>query len=135
MYLQYVVSLTDLPYCRIGVDFHIEAFQICTQPFNLHLWDTAGQERFKSITSAYFRGAQSVILVFDVNDLKTLSATRKWLADAVKENAGQDLNVYLVGSKMDLMNRSGIVYKVRPLFRSSQDVPLLTSLLSYTDYA
>ncbi len=28
--------------------------------------NTAGQERFKTVTNSYFRGAQGVILIFDV---------------------------------------------------------------------
>ncbi len=29
-------------------------------------WDTAGQEKFRTIVQAYYRGADGVILVYDV---------------------------------------------------------------------
>ena len=32
----------------------------------LSQWDTAGQERFRTITSAYYRGADGIIMVYDV---------------------------------------------------------------------
>ncbi|MCB0370841.1 MAG: hypothetical protein KDD45_15820 [Bdellovibrionales bacterium] len=36
------------------------------------MWDTAGQERFRTITSAYYKSAQGIILVFDLKLRKTL---------------------------------------------------------------
>jgi Ras-related protein Rab-1A len=30
------------------------------------IWDTAGQERFRTITSAYYKGADGIIMVYDL---------------------------------------------------------------------
>ncbi len=35
----------------------------------LQIWDTAGSEAFRSIVSAYYRGANAVVLVFKIDDL------------------------------------------------------------------
>ena len=38
-------------------------------------WDTAGQERFRTITSAYYRGSDGIIMVYDVtNKVRQYSA-------------------------------------------------------------
>ena len=40
-------------------------------PTPAQIWDTAGQERFQSLGVAFYRGADSCVLVFDVNVAKT----------------------------------------------------------------
>ena len=31
-------------------------------------WDTAGQERFRTITNAYYKGADGIVIVYDINN-------------------------------------------------------------------
>ncbi|KAF1558410.1 Ras-related protein Rab-34, partial [Eudyptula albosignata] len=87
----------------IGVDFEMErpAASLLTSRTPPR-WDTAGQERFKCIASTYYRGAQAIVIVFDVNDVASLDHTRQWLADALKENNPSNVILFLVGSKKDL---------------------------------
>jgi len=33
--------------------------------FKIQLWDTAGQERFKTVTTAYYKGAGCIFIVYD----------------------------------------------------------------------
>ena len=42
--------------------------QIVNSIYNKNQWDTAGQERYKSITNAYYRGADAIIVVFDMTN-------------------------------------------------------------------
>ncbi|KAI4795805.1 hypothetical protein KUCAC02_029638, partial [Chaenocephalus aceratus] len=34
----------------------------------LQIWDTAGQERFRSVTHAYYRDANALLLLYDVTN-------------------------------------------------------------------
>ncbi|XP_031429355.1 ras-related protein Rab-34a isoform X1 [Clupea harengus] len=86
----------------IGVDFEMERFEVLGVPFSLQLWDTAGQERFKCIASTYYRGAQAIIIVFDLTDVSSLAHARQWLEDAMKENDPSSVMLFLVGTKKDL---------------------------------
>ncbi|KAK5888407.1 hypothetical protein CesoFtcFv8_014505 [Champsocephalus esox] len=87
----------------IGVDFEIERFEISGVPFSLQIWDTAGQEKFKCIATAYYRGAQVIITVFDMADIKSLDHTSQWLEEAMRENEPDSCFIFLVGTKSDLM--------------------------------
>jgi GTPase SAR1 family protein len=45
------------------------------------MWDTAGQEKFKNIVSAYYKGAQGILLVFDLGDPKSFQDIKNWLSE------------------------------------------------------
>lgn len=55
-----------------------------TLAFNSHRHihqDTAGQERFRTITSSYYRGAQGIIVVYDVSNRETFEALPRWMSE------------------------------------------------------
>jgi len=52
----------------IGIDFRYKVVARGDKKVRLEIWDTAGQERFKSITTSYLRGAQGILVVYDVTD-------------------------------------------------------------------
>lgn len=86
----------------IGVDFEMERFQVLGVPFTLQLWDTSGQERYKCIASTYYRGAQVVVIAFDVNNIGSFSHVRRWLEDSLEDNDPTAVQLFLVGLKKDL---------------------------------
>ena len=64
-------------------------------------WDTAGQERFKTITSAYYRGADCVILIYDVTDKSSFNHIPDWIDEVKKLNQDNPLMIVL-GNKADM---------------------------------
>eukprot|EP01084_Bolivina_argentea_P069457 126381_1 len=42
------------------------------------IWDTAGQERFQSLGRAFYRGVDSVVFVYDINDKESFYNVEKW---------------------------------------------------------
>nr|XP_009685712.1 PREDICTED: ras-related protein Rab-36 isoform X2 [Struthio camelus australis] len=70
----------------------------------INRWDTAGQEKFKCIASAYYRGAEVIITVFNLADIQTLDHTKQWLEDALRENEPDSSFIFLVGTKKDLVS-------------------------------
>mmetsp|Transcript_27052 Transcript_27052/g.55360 ORF Transcript_27052/g.55360 Transcript_27052/m.55360 type:complete len:109 (+) Transcript_27052:293-619(+) len=58
----------------IGVDFKVKMVKLRGKKVKMTIWDTAGQERFRTLTSSYYRGAQGIILVYDVTRKDTFDA-------------------------------------------------------------
>lgn len=69
----------------------------------LTIWDTAGQEKFRSLTSSYYRGAQGVVLVYDVTRPETFKDLKEiWLKELEVYADLDDLILMVVGNKIDL---------------------------------
>lgn len=68
-----------LPNFPAGVDFYTKALKMDGKVVSLQLWDTAGQERFQSVTKAYYRGAQGVILMYDITQEESFIAVKSWI--------------------------------------------------------
>lgn len=56
--------------------------------FTIIIRDTAGQERFRTLTTAYYRGAMGILLMYDVTSLESYNNLSYWLRNIqeVKEN-------------------------------------------------
>jgi Ras-related protein Rab-8A len=46
-----------------SIDFKHKNVEIDGRKVKLQIWDTAGQEKYRTITSAYYRSAQGILLV------------------------------------------------------------------------
>ena len=47
----------------------------------LQIWDTAGQERFRGLAKNYYRGADAVVLVYDVTCASSFIDVPSWLEE------------------------------------------------------
>jgi Ras-related protein Rab-8A len=94
-------SFTSSFIATIGIDFKIKSILIDDSKVKLQIWDTAGQERFRTITTAYYRGAMGVLLVYDVSDEKSFSNVANWMRQ-IDQNAADNVNRILIGNKCDV---------------------------------
>lgn len=90
----------------IGVEFGAKSVQVLGQSIKLQIWDTAGQERYRSVTRSYYRGAVGCLLVYDVTCRASYEHVAEWLSD-VRQLAGKEVVIMLVGNKSDLASQQG----------------------------
>ena len=85
----------------VGVEFLSKSYKINDKIFKIEMWDTAGQERYKSITSAYYKGAKGALLVYDTTSGQSFENISKWLSE-IKEKTNKETKLILIGNKIDL---------------------------------
>ena len=93
-------AFTESYISTIGVDFRFRTVKMDKKTVKLQIWDTAGQERFRTITSAYYRGADGIIMVFDVTSTDSFDHVNDWLKE-VNRYAAEGTVKLLVGNKCD----------------------------------
>jgi Ras-related protein Rab-8A len=94
-------SFTSSFITTIGIDFKIKSIMCGDAKVKLQIWDTAGQERFRTITTAYYRGAMGILLVYDVADESSFNNVRNWMRQ-IDQNAAENVNRVLIGNKCDV---------------------------------
>ncbi|KAI8644976.1 ras family-domain-containing protein [Parasitella parasitica] len=97
-------SFTPSFITTIGIDFKIRTIELDGKRIKLQIWDTAGQERFRTITTAYYRGAMGILLVYDTTDEKSFANVRNWFSN-IEQHASEGVNQILIGNKCDMEDK------------------------------
>ncbi|CAG8460079.1 11249_t:CDS:2 [Funneliformis mosseae] len=100
-------SFTPSFITTIGIDFKIRTIELDGKRIKLQIWDTAGQERFRTITTAYYRGAMGILLVYDVTDERSFKNIRNWFSN-IEQHASEGVNKILIGNKCDWVEKKAI---------------------------
>jgi len=85
----------------IGIDFKIRTIELDDKKIKLQIWDTAGQERFRTITTAYYRGAMGILLVYDITSMKSFENIKIWIKN-IEQHASEDVEKMILGNKCDM---------------------------------
>jgi Ras-related protein Rab-8A len=118
----------------------------------LQIWDTAGQERFRTITTAYYRGAMGILLVYDVTDERSFNSMsptprgasknthmyvhntrystnrpldiRTWFSN-VEQHATEGVNKILIGNKCDWEEKRAVSTEQGQALADELGIPFL----------
>uniref|UniRef100_A0A8V1AN77 small monomeric GTPase n=1 Tax=Gallus gallus TaxID=9031 RepID=A0A8V1AN77_CHICK len=85
----------------VGIGFTNKVVAVDGVKVKLQIWDTAGQERFRSVTHAYYRDAQALLLLYDITSKMSFDNIRAWLTE-IHEYAQKDVVIMLLGNKADV---------------------------------
>lgn len=84
----------------IAIDFRMYFMNFMDKKIRLQIWDTAGQERFQSVATAFYRGANGVMLCFDLTHRPSFLHLDQWV-ERVRQQALPGIPCLVIGCKGD----------------------------------
>ena len=93
----------------IGLDYRLKSMTLQSgKNIKLQIWDTAGQDRFRAITKNYYKGANGIILIYDVTNRQSYENVKNWITQ-IREEANPNVVIYLAGNKIDVSEEEKVV--------------------------
>ena len=91
----------------IGVDFRFKTMIVKNKIAKIQIWDTAGQERYRSITTAYYRGAAAIVICCDSTNKESFYNINNWI-DEISKYTDKDVDKLILMNKCDLVEERQI---------------------------
>ena len=90
----------------IGIDYRTKSLHVYGKDIKLKIWDTAGQERYHNITSQIYKGADGIMLVYDVTEETSFIKIKDWMEQIITNIGGDEISIVLLGNKCDVEERA-----------------------------
>ena len=116
-------TFIDSHMATIGLDYRLKTMILGEQKIvKVQLWDTAGQDKFRAITRNYYKGANGIILIYDVTNINTYENIKKWLNE-IKEEISDKVSIILIGNKIDNENQRKITKEQGEKLANEVNIP------------
>ena len=70
----------------VGAEQQNKTLNIDDKIVKINLWDTAGQESFRAITKMFYKGADIVVLVYDITNERSFEEIKNYWYNEVQNN-------------------------------------------------
>jgi Ras-related protein Rab-1A len=107
----------------IGVDFRFKTMLVNEKITKIQIWDTAGQERYRSITTAYYRGAAAIFICFDLTNHDSFVNLNNWLEEVAKYT-DNNIDKLVLANKSDL-NEKKVTKKEMEEFEKKTGIKIM----------
>ena len=88
----------------IGINFITKYIKVADSSVKVLIWD-AVQDNFQNISKQYYKGANGVLLIYDIGNRKSFERIDFWLKELKENNRKDELLICLVGNKIDLEDK------------------------------
>ncbi|KAG0980868.1 hypothetical protein G6F28_011547 [Rhizopus arrhizus] len=91
------------------VEFETKILEIDNRIIKAQIWDTSGQERYRAISSAYYRGAKGIFIVYDITSRSSFENAQHYWLKQIRKYADPNVVIMLVVNKVDLSESRRVV--------------------------
>lgn len=88
----------------LGADFLSGNVNLNGKDYNLQVWDTAGQEKFQSIGTAFYRGSDCCVIVYDITNPISFEKMNTWRREFIEQggvSGPEKFPFVIIGNKSD----------------------------------
>ena len=124
-----------LPDYSSTIGFEFRAFYVKVEDtiIKLSIWDTCGQEIYRSLIRNFYRNSSLAILVYSIEDENSFNDLDSWLNE-IRSNGSPDMNIYLIGNKVDLEDQRVISKETAETFAQDNDIKLFLETSARTGF-
>ena len=123
--IRYLDDTFDDTLFTMGIDSRYKDLVRNNKKIFLRIYDTAGQERFRSIVKNYYKGADGILLMYDVTQLESFNSIKRWV-EGIKENIKmEELGLIIVGNKCDLKKEKIITDEMKKELENSLNIKII----------
>ena len=109
----------------IGIDFKIKIIKKGNERIKVSIYDTAGQERFQNIVKHYYKGANGVLLIYDITKRDTFKNLDFWIKDVEDNSDIDNLFIYLIGNKNDMEDKREVSWVEASNYAKEKKLPYI----------
>ena len=109
----------------IGIDFKIKIIKKGNERIKVSIYDTAGQERFQNIVKHYYKGANGVLLIYDITKRDTFKNLDFWIKDLEDNSDIDNLFIYLIGNKNDMEDKREVSWVEASNYAKEKKLPYI----------
>ena len=117
----------------IGFEFRAFYVKVENTIIKLSIWDTCGQEIYRSLIRNFYRNSSLAILVYSIDDENSFEDLDTWLNE-IRTNGSPDMNIYLIGNKVDLEGKRVISKERAETFAQDNDIKMFLETSAKTGF-
>ena len=109
----------------IGIDSKIQNLKKNNRNITLKIYDTAGQERYRSIVQNYYKGADGIILMYDITNKNSFESIEQWINNIKESSNYENIGLVVVGNKCDLENNRVVKKEEKELLEKKIEMKII----------